>query len=219
MSELPSVVTIVSSGLAAGGAILLVAATAWAARPRRRSEKAEEAATGAAAARSFAWIVIAGIAYSLLALAAAVRAPETDGLRASILQLLAVLLAGGLGYVAMSGASDENGGRSPLASAAVFVAWLSLVGLPPAVGFHGKILVYRALLAAGWEWLAVIAVAGTAASLIPAFWALSSYRSGPLRGLRAVLAVALLIAVVLLGLYPQVGLLAAAPLAGLASGG
>ncbi|MCJ7750146.1 MAG: hypothetical protein MUQ65_03480 [Armatimonadetes bacterium] len=212
-------VTIVSSGLAAGGAILLVAATAWAVRPRRRSEKAEEAAPGAAAARSFAWIVIAGLAYSLLALAAAVRAPETDGLRASILQLLAVLLAGGLGYVAMSGASDENGGRSPLASAAVFAAWLSLVGLPPAVGFHGKVLVYRALLAAGWEWLAIIAVAGTAAALIPAFWALSSYRSGPLRGLRAVLAVALLIAVVLLGLYPQVGLLAAAPLAGLASGG
>ena len=147
MSEPPSVVTIASIGLAAGGAILLVAATAWAARPRGRSEKAETT-PGAAAARSFAWIVIAGIAYSLLALAAAVRAPETDGLRASILQLLAVLLAGGLGYVAMSGASDENGGRSPLASAAVFAAWLSLVGLPPAVGFHGKILVYRALLAA-----------------------------------------------------------------------
>ncbi len=219
MSELPSVVTIVSSGLAAGGAILLVAATAWAARPRGRSGKAEEAAPGAAAARSFAWIVIAGIAYSLLALAAAVRAPETDGLRASILQLLAVLLAAGLGGLAMSGAPDENGGRSPLASAAVFAAWLSLVGLPPAVGFHGKILVYRALLAAGWEWLAVIAVAGSAAALIPAFWALTSHRSGPLRGLRAVLAVALLIAVVLLGLYPQVGLLAAAPLAGLASGG
>ena len=218
MSEPPSVVTIASIGLAAGGAILLVAATAWAARPRGRSEKAETT-PGAAAARSFAWIVIAGIAYSLLALAAAVRAPETDGLRASILQLLAVLLAAALGGLGLSASHPEKGGGSPLASAAVFAAWLSLVGLPPTVGFHGKILIYRALLAAGWEWLAVIAVAGTAAALIPAFWALSSYRSGPLRGLRAVLAVALLIAVVLLGLYPQVGLLAATPLAGLASGG
>lgn len=218
MSETSSVVTIVAIGLAAGGAILLVAATGLAAWPRGRSAKGEEAAPGAAAARSFAWIVIAGMAYSLLALAAAVRAPETDGFRASILQLLAVLLAAGLGGLGLSGVSEENGGRGPLASAAVFAAWLSLVGLPPAVGFHGKILVYRALLAAGWEWLAVIAVAGSAAALIPAFWALSSYRLGPLRGLRAVLAVALLITVVLLGLYPQAGLLAVAPLAGLASG-
>ena len=218
MSEPSSVVSAVPIGLAAGGAIFLVLATIWAARPRGGSEKADEAAPGAASARSFAWIVIAGMAYSLLALAAAVHAPDTDGLRASILQLLAVLLAAALGGLAMSGAPNENGGRNPLASAGIFAAWLSLVGLPPAIGFHGKILVYRALLAAGWEWLAVLAVVGTAAALIPAFSALSSYRAAPLRGLRGVLTVVLLIAVMLLGIYPQAGLLAAAPLAGLASG-
>lgn len=217
MSGASSLNTVVSIGLAAGGAALLIAATALAARPRGAAAGDEDAVSGAAA-RSFAWAVIASMAYSLLALAAAVQAPETDGLRASVFQLLAVLLAAGLGGLAMSGAPAEDRERNPLASAAVFVAWLSIVGLPPAVGFHGKILVYRGLLAAGWEWLAAMAVGASAAVLIPAFWALGSHRAAPLRGVRAVLTVALLAAVVVLGLYPELGLMAAAPLAELASG-
>ncbi len=218
MSDLPVIGTTASTGLAAGGAVLLLGATLWAAWPRGRAADAEESAPGVAAARSFAWIVIAGMGYSLLALAAAVRVPEAEGLRAAIFQLLAVLLAAGLGSVGMSGKADDEGGRSPLGSVAVFGAWISLVGLPPTVGFHGKVLVYRALLSVGWEWLMVVAAAGTVVALVPAFWALSTYRTGTLRGVRAVLAVALSLAVVLLGIYPQAGLLMAGPVVGLAVG-
>ncbi len=210
--------SILSVGLAAAGVALLVAATAWAARPRGLSVRDEEEGASAAGAPSFTWIVIAGMAYSLLGLAAAAHAPETDGLRASILQLLAVLLAAGLGGLGLSARKAENGKPSPLTSAAVFAAWLSLVGLPPAIGFHGKLLVYRSLLAAGWEWLAMVAIAGSAGALVPAFWALTSHRPGPVRGARTCLIVALLIVLVVLGVYPQAGLTVAAVLAELISG-
>lgn len=176
--------------LAASGAVLLVVATALAMRARGPS-------------RSFAWIAVASIAYPVFGGAAALYLPETDGLRAAALQLLAVLLAAGLGLTIPTRTGEgETPPGSPLAAAGRALAWLTLVGLPPTIGFHGRILVYRVLLAAGWEGLVVLAMAGGAAALLPAIRAIRSPHPAALGGFRAVAAIVLMACIVVLGLYP-----------------
>jgi len=191
--------------LAISGGALLVLATALALRARRASQ-------------SFAWIAAASIAYPLLAAAAGVYLPETDGLRAAVLQLLSVLLAAAL-HLTIPTRADEHqaSSRSPLAAAARALAWLTLLGLPPAVGFHGRILVYRALLAAGWQEVTVLAVLGGAAALLPACRAIRSPHPAEVRGLRAVLAIAVMATIVALGLYPDAGLAVARLIGNLAA--
>jgi len=191
--------------LVLSGALAMIVATALALRPRAR-------------AGSFAWIVVSASAYPLLALAAALQTPEADGLRAAVLQLLAALLAAALGGLCPASAGAQPSPRSALPSVARGLAWLTLVGLPPTAGFHGKILIYRALLAAGWEWLTVLAMACSAAALAPALWAISSAPPGSVRGTRALAIVALMVATLVLGLYPQAGLAIAVRIADLAAG-
>jgi NADH-quinone oxidoreductase subunit N len=180
--------------LAISGAVLLVAGTALGVRARRSS-------------RRFAWIAIATLAYPLLAGAAALHVPATDGVRAAALQLLATVLAAALGLtVGARPGEGESPPRSPLSAAGRALAWLTLVGLPPTIGFHGRILVYRALLGGGWEALTVLALAGGAAALFPALRAIRSPHPAAVGGLRAVLAVALMAGVLALGLYPGGGM-------------
>ena len=180
--------------LAALGAALLVVATALAVRARRPS-------------RSFAWIAVASIAYPVFGGAAALYMPGTDGLRAAALQLLAILLAAGLGLsIPARPGEGENPSGSPLGAAGRALAWLTLVGLPPTIGFHGKVLVYRVLLAAGWEGLVVLAMAGGAAALFPAIRAIRSPHPAALGGPRAVAAIVLMAGIVVLGLYPGAGI-------------
>jgi NADH-quinone oxidoreductase subunit N len=180
--------------LAVSGAALLVVATGLALRARRPS-------------RSFAWIAIATLAYPLLGGAAALHLPASDGLRAAALQLLAIVLAAALGLTVPARPGEgESPPGSPLSAAARALAWLTLVGLPPTIGFHGRILVYRALLAGGWEALTVLAVAGGAAALFPAFRAIRSPHPAAVGGLRAVLVVALMAGILALGLYPGGGM-------------
>jgi len=180
-----------ASALAIGGAVVLVTATLLALRPR-------------ATAHSFAWIFVAAAAYSVLALGAAWRGPGGDGLQAALVQLVSVLLAGALGAAVRSRPQDAPGSpSSSLALVGRALAWLSLVGLPPTVGFHGKILVYRALLAARWEELTVLAMAGSAISLLPALWAIRSPGRAVVRGPRALLTVALIVSILILGLHPE----------------
>lgn len=57
-------------------------------------------------------------------------------------------------------AAERPGGAAALA-----VSFLSLVGIPPLVGFVGKLAVFGAAVDAGWTWLAVVAVANTVVSL------------------------------------------------------
>ena len=204
MSVLSTAYSSIPTVLALGGTAFLIWATARALRPRSPGE-------------SFAWIVLAGIAYSVLGLAVAVRSPASDGLRASAVQLLAVLLAAVLGGLGSSREEAEGTGGG-LGRSAVILAWLSLIGLPPTVGFHSKVLIYRALLGAQWGWLAAVAMAASAVALAPAFLALSSYRPSRLRGLRALVVVVLLLVIVMLGLYPQGGLAAVTPLTSLVKG-
>jgi NADH-quinone oxidoreductase subunit N len=216
MTEPSMLEHVTAAGLLGGGLLLLVAATVWALRPPRpaRGEKAPDAQ--GAASRAFTWVVIAGISYSLLGLAAAVREPASAGVTGALLQLVAVLLSAGLGAAALGGRDVGGSAGRSLGSAGFTVAWLSLLGLPPAVGFHAKVLVYRSLLLAGWQWAAAAAMAASAAALVPALFAASHYRPAGARGLRALWIILLLAAVVILGVYPQAGIGVVAPAASLA---
>lgn len=59
------------------------------------------------------------------------------------------------------------GRTHPWWTAALALAMLSLVGIPPLAGFVGKLEVFRAAIDAGQAWLAVIAVVNTVISLYP----------------------------------------------------
>ena len=59
------------------------------------------------------------------------------------------------------------GQREPLLAAAMTVFMLSLTGIPPLVGFWGKLFVFRAAVEAGMSWLAVVGVIN---SVISAFF-------------------------------------------------
>ncbi len=55
--------------------------------------------------------------------------------------------------------------RRPLVTAALIAALLSLVGIPPLVGFFGKFLLFEVTIAAGYAWLAAAAAINTVVSL------------------------------------------------------
>lgn len=57
------------------------------------------------------------------------------------------------------------GASRPWLSAALVVALLSLVGVPPLGGFVGKLTLFTAVIDGGYTWLAALAVANTVASL------------------------------------------------------
>jgi NADH-quinone oxidoreductase subunit N len=55
--------------------------------------------------------------------------------------------------------------RSPILAASLLVAFLSLAGVPPLVGFFGKFLLIDSIIKAGYSWIAVAAVLNVAAAL------------------------------------------------------
>jgi NADH:ubiquinone oxidoreductase subunit 2 (subunit N) len=192
------------AALALASTALLAVATLLAVRAR-------------AASQSFSWIVVAGAAYAVLGMAAALHVRESDGVRASVLQLLAVVLASAVAMLCSTTSEGEKITGGKLATAGRVLAWFTLVGLPPTVGFHSKVMVYRALLMAGWGWLAVVAMVTSAAALLPAFRGMVSSGGVEMRGLRAAGAVAVMAAIVLLGVYPQLGFAIARVVESLAS--
>jgi len=70
-----------------------------------------------------------------------------------------------------TGFSDDIRSMRGLARSAPWIAWpitigmLTLAGLPPTVGFIGKIYLIQALVEGDWTWLAVMIVGGTMVSL------------------------------------------------------
>lgn len=58
-----------------------------------------------------------------------------------------------------------QGRQAPWMGAAMVIFLLSLVGVPPLAGFAGKLLLFGAAIAAGFAWLAVVAIANTVLSL------------------------------------------------------
>lgn len=53
----------------------------------------------------------------------------------------------------------------PVAATVLIVALLSLVGIPPLIGFFGKLMLFEVSIDGGYAWLAVVAVANTVISL------------------------------------------------------
>lgn len=76
---------------------------------------------------------------------------------------------------------DYNGlgFRSPLLGAALTIFLISLTGLPPTVGFVGKLYIFQAVLNADMIWLAVVAVLNSVVSL---FYYAKVFRNMYLRG-------------------------------------
>ena len=103
----------------------------------------------------------------------------------------------------MPAPAAEEAPRQGLAWTARAVAWLTLLGIPPTVGFHAKVMLYRSLLNVGWGAMAALAIAVAAVSVWPAIWAIGSPPPLPLRGGRAALAAVLIASIVILGIYPQ----------------
>ncbi len=54
--------------------------------------------------------------------------------------------------------------RRPMLAVAMAIFMLSLAGVPPLVGFFGKLYVFSAAVSAGWAWLAVIAMINSVVS-------------------------------------------------------
>ena len=55
--------------------------------------------------------------------------------------------------------------RRPLVATVLVVSFLSLVGIPPTVGFLGKLALFMTTVDGGYTWLAVVTAANTVASL------------------------------------------------------
>jgi NADH:ubiquinone oxidoreductase subunit 2 (subunit N) len=186
----PSVISAPAIAAVIVGGVLLLVATVMALRPK-------------AVTSSVGWLIIATFAYCIFGLAAAMQLRESDGLRAAAMQFLALALAVVLLLQYQSGPASEEAPRQGLASTARAVVWLTLLGIPPTVGFHAKVMLYRSLLSVGWGGMAALAMAAAAAGVLPALSAIGSRPPLPLRGARAVFAVVVIALIVILGIYPQ----------------
>lgn len=92
------------------------------------------------------------------------------------------------------------GRLSPLGGASLVVFLLSLVGVPPLAGFFGKLLLFGAVIDAGFGWLAIVAIVNSVLSLavymrwlVPCFQAPPVARSVPSAGLVSLVSVGLVI--------------------------
>lgn len=162
-------------------------------------------------ASGLAWALLAALAGALVAMGASLHRPQGGGLRAAGVQIVAVALAALAGLLP-SPMREGQPERPALARTLQVAAWLALLGVPPTVGFHARVLVSRAFILAGWTWAAVLVAAANALWLIPA---LSAWRTPgvSVRRHHTTLALALLAAIMLLGLYPQPAIQAADALA------
>jgi len=157
-------------------------------------------------AETLVWMVVGGIAYALFGLAAGMQTADSNGLRSCLVQLIAVFISAALAALVIPKQKPENLPQSSLSALLARLAWLSLIGLPPGVGFHGKLLVYRSLLEVGWMWALVLSMVGSAIALIPFFQMTGSGRCIPIRGLRAMFATGLAVLTMALGAYPALAI-------------
>jgi NADH-quinone oxidoreductase subunit N len=121
--------------------------------------------------RLLGWSAVAQSGFALMAVAVLPTSP--DALAALLLFLTTYAIANLAAFsvvIQLRGrtALDDYTGlarRVPGPALVLILALLSLVGIPPLVGFFGKFMLYRVTLEAGYGWLAVIAALNTAVSL------------------------------------------------------
>ncbi|MEO7476460.1 MAG: NADH-quinone oxidoreductase subunit N, partial [Gemmatimonadales bacterium] len=121
--------------------------------------------------RLLGWSAVSQTGYGLMAVVALGRG------ELAIPSLLFFLVAYALANLAAFGvvvtllgrterAAYAGLGRShPVLGLVVVVSFLSLVGIPPLAGFTAKLLLFGATIAAGYTWLAVLALVNTVVSL------------------------------------------------------
>ena len=109
--------------------------------------------------------------------------------------------------------------RSPMLALALMLSLFGLAGIPPTIGFTGKLLVFTAAIEQGYLWLVLVAMANVVVSLyyyllvIKAAYLTEpdpSRSAPPVTVSDRVLAAFLVVAIVFVGIYPD-------PVLGLAS--
>jgi NADH-quinone oxidoreductase subunit N len=125
--------------------------------------------------RLFAYSGIAHSGYVLVGLAAATRRPEAAAGALFYLAAYAATTIGAFGVITMLRREgrdiedvDDLGGLArerPGAALAMAIFMASLIGVPPTVGFMGKLWVFRSAVAAGMTGLVVLALVTTAVSI------------------------------------------------------
>lgn len=121
--------------------------------------------------RLLGWSSVSQSGYALMAI---VVIDSADGAVTALLGfLLAYLIATLTAFAVVThlrgrtDLTDYHGlaRTQPIIAAVLILALLSLVGIPPLAGFFGKFLLFETTMAAGYTWLAVVAVANTVLSL------------------------------------------------------
>jgi NADH-quinone oxidoreductase subunit N len=121
--------------------------------------------------RLLGWSAVSQTGYALMALAALGRSDL------AIPSLMFFLLAYVLANIAAFGVVVELRGRTdratyaglarahPLLTISLVIAFLSLIGIPPLVGFGAKVALFTAAIEANYEWLAIVAAINTVVSI------------------------------------------------------
>ena len=130
--------------------------------------------------RMLAYSTVAQTGYMMMAVA--VLDPAGGGaMQALLFYFLAYLFANIAAFAVLQAvgrtAREDLAGlvrARPGMSLALAVALLSLTGLPPLAGFVGKFLVFVAAAEGGFYWLAALAVANSALSLIYYLWVIAA---------------------------------------------
>ncbi|MGI8632906.1 MAG: NADH-quinone oxidoreductase subunit N [Solirubrobacterales bacterium] len=126
--------------------------------------------------RLLAWSSIAQAGFMLMGVAALESSAE--GLPALVYYLIAYAATNLAAFTVAACVARDRGSvdidafaglarRHPLQGAALLVALLSLLGVPPLSGFVGKLEVFTAAIDAGQAWLAVVGIVATVAWLYP----------------------------------------------------
>ncbi len=121
--------------------------------------------------RLIGWSSVAQAGYALMAVCVVGLVPEAP---AALLAFVAAYAAANIAAFAVvahlrgrTALSDYRGlmQRRPYAAAALIVAFLSLVGIPPLAGFFGKFVLFLVTLDGGFGWLALVGIANSVLSL------------------------------------------------------
>lgn len=121
--------------------------------------------------RLIGWSSVSQSGYALMAVAVIGLAPDALPALLAFVGAYAVANISALAAIAhLRGRTIRTsfGGlirQQPLAVATLTIAFLSLVGIPPLIGFAGKFSLFLVAIEGGYSWLAIIAVANSALSL------------------------------------------------------